>query len=265
MSALLGAYGLTLLRGNKTVLSEVSFELNAGECLAVIGPNGAGKTTLLHALAGFFERSASGFSGAFSGLVRLNGHDCSSMSAAERAGRIAYVGSELNSGFPLTALEIVELGRLPASGARPVAGPTAAQAMQSCGVWHLRDRDVRTLSGGERQRVSLSRALAQNPRVLLLDESLSKMDLQHQAQAGALIRSICAEGRAVVWVAHDLNLAAEWADHALLLRDGKILAQGSMQSVLTGSNLVRAYDGIAAAVTIGTNPTTGRPKVFFKG
>jgi iron complex transport system ATP-binding protein len=137
-------------------------------------------------------------------------------------------------------------------------------AMEQFHCWDWRDRDLQTLSGGERQLVSLARAFAQGARILFLDESLSQMDLHHQAHTGKLLKKMTEQGYAVVLVSHDVNLAAEWADTALLLGprgQGKI-AHGPMREVLTEQNLKKLYPG--ADLVVGTNPVSHAPKVFFK-
>jgi iron complex transport system ATP-binding protein len=134
--------------------------------------------------------------------------------------------------------------------------------MEQAGCLALRDRDLQTLSGGERQRVAIARALAQGAKVLLLDESLSRMDLHHQGQMGLFLRNWAKESRgAVILVSHDWNVATEWADSCLVLQNGARLAQGPVSTTLSRELLDRLYPG--AGLELRPSPVTGAPKVFF--
>ena len=133
--------------------------------------------------------------------------------------------------------------------------------MERCLCGEFAGRDLHRLSGGQRQLVALARALAQGARILCLDEALSQMDLNHQALIGKLLRSLCAEGYSVILVAHDVNLASEWADSCLLMKDGARIAQGAVAKTLTESAIRTLYPG--AELVLGSNPVTGAPKVFF--
>ncbi|MCC7442866.1 MAG: ATP-binding cassette domain-containing protein [Bdellovibrionales bacterium] len=248
---LLGAYGLIHRFGPATALSEVSVELRRGELTALIGPNGSGKSTLLKVTAGILPIQG--------GVVKLQGKELRSMSSAARASCVTYVGGGIRPEFPLRAREAVGLG----SVSRGPSEPAKVQwAMDACGCWGLRERDVASLSGGEQQLVMLARALVQGGRVLLLDESLSKMDLHHQTRSGELLRRLCRDdGYAVGLVAHDLNLAAEWADTALLLNGGRVAGFGPVREVLTSQSLGALYPG--ASLTVAPSPASGAPKVFF--
>jgi len=263
--AMLGVYGLTFrYQSNRSVFEDLSFELGRGQFLALLGPNGCGKSTLLKLVAGIlpFERSKDG------GQVKYLNTDFFSESHAFRARTIAYVGQDFRTEFSLTAYEAVMLARTAA--ARGFAEHISTtdreavqQAMEQCHCWEWRDRDLQTLSGGERQLVALARAFAQGAKILFLDESLSQMDLHHQAYAGRLLKEKTHQGYSVVLVSHDVNLAAEWADTAMLLGprgQGKI-AFGSMREALTETNLKKLYPG--AELVVGSNPVTGAPKVFF--
>ena len=136
------------------------------------------------------------------------------------------------------------------------------EAMDRAGCASLRDRDLHTLSGGERQRVAIARALAQGAKILLLDESLSRMDLHHQAQMGAFLRSWALhEGGSVVLVSHDWNVATEWADQCLVLQKGRRIAGGPVKTTLSSELLEQLYPG--AGLQLRPSPVTGAPKVFF--
>ncbi|MCM2279114.1 MAG: ABC transporter ATP-binding protein [Oligoflexia bacterium] len=263
MSApLLGAYGLVCRYGSRKVVDEVSFELEAGEILSLFGPNGSGKSTLLKLISGILPLESSG-----SGQIRHSGKDLSALGPAERARVVAYVGADLRADFPLTALEAVLLGRICHSGGifRQFTAQdreVARLAMERCLCWSLRERELATLSGGERQLVAFARALAQGARVLLLDEALSRMDLNHQARMGSLLKELATEGRGIILVSHDVNLASEWARSAILLKDGKRVRSGPIQEILTQDTLEMLYPG--AELLVSAHPLSGAPKVFFR-
>jgi iron complex transport system ATP-binding protein len=266
-----GIYGVTYTYGEKTILDSVSFEMDSGEVLALLGPNGAGKSSLLKIVAGIFPPSTVGKT-KISLQIRLRGEEFSAASsksrAQTRARLMTYVGPELRAEFPLTAYETVMMGRLchhPDLFIEFSENDRKAveTAMRRCFCWDLRGRDLNTLSGGEKQLVSLARAVAQEARILLLDEVLSKMDLHHQARIGKLLRELASEGKSVILVSHDVNLAAEWATTALLLLRGSIIARGPVTSVMSEENFRRVYPD--AQLHIGKNPVTGAPQIFFGG
>jgi iron complex transport system ATP-binding protein len=259
---ILGAYGVGWRYGDRDVLSEVSFELERGTITALLGPNGSGKSTLLRRLAGLLiprgEPDA--------GIVRIGGRPIDELSPPARARAVAYVPTDLRAEFPVTAREAVMMGRLShGGGTRRAPGARDDErvdaAMKRCACAGLRDRALHTLSGGERQLVAMARALAQEARVLLLDETLSRMDLHHQARMGGTLRELAREGYALVWVSHDVNVALERADRVILLRAGRKLGDGAPGEVLTRENLAALYPG--ADLVLGANPVTGAPQIFF--
>lgn len=264
MNVLLGAYGISYAYdGKKPSVEEVSFEIEEGEVLALLGPNGCGKSTLLKAIAGILPLRGTGRSG----QIRFKGSDLLSQSTLSRARHVAYVGADLRIDFPITAREVVSLGRLcQGTGAlgllRSEDEQAVRAAMDRALCWNLRDRDVNSLSGGERQLVALARALAQGAKVLLLDEALSKMDLNHQALIGRMLRDLAREGYAVILVSHDVNLAAQWSRTALLMKAGKKIASGGISDVLTADRIRALYPG--ADLELGKHPQSGAPQVFFK-
>ncbi|MEK6577882.1 MAG: ABC transporter ATP-binding protein [Bdellovibrionota bacterium] len=250
--------------GDNKALNEFSFELDTGEWLAVFGPNGSGKSTLLKLIAGVISVSRYGTNGE----VLLRGGSVFKMDQATRAAQIAYVSADLRAEFPLTAWEAVALGRICHSTEmlrklRKDEAELVQKVMKECFCWELREREISTLSGGERQLVLLARALAQGSRILLLDETFSKMDLNHQSAMGAVLKKQVKEGKSIVMVSHDLNLASEWADTCVFISKGMRIAHGKMATVLTEANLKKIYPQTPLA--IGKNPVTGAPKVFFSG
>ncbi len=259
MSGFFGAYGITYQYQNGKILDEISFEMERGEILALLGPNGSGKSTLLKTIAGILSLDRK----ECSGQIRLNGADFLSLVSVERARQIAYVGHELRAEFPLSAYETVALGRICHQGVASVSENESRVrwAMEQCNCWGLRDRDLHTLSGGEKQLVMLAQALAQGAKVLLIDETLSRMDLNHQIRTGKMLRNLAAEGYSFILVAHDANLACEWADSCLLLKKGKRIAHGPLKEVFTEERVRELYPG--AELIVSKNPSTGAPQVFF--
>jgi iron complex transport system ATP-binding protein len=135
------------------------------------------------------------------------------------------------------------------------------QAMELCSCAPWKSRDLRKLSSGERQLVSMARALVQGAKILFLDEALSQMDLHYQAQIGRLLKNLSSQGYAIVLVSHDLNLASEWSQTGIFMKEGTVVAQGPMRSVLDAELLKRLYPG--EAWVVASSPTSGAPKVYF--
>ncbi len=214
------------------VLSGLDFEVRAGEWISLVGPNGAGKSTLLQILAGTlgFDRSH------FSGSIHLLGEDWTRLSQRTRASVVAYLGSELGSLFPITVDEAIASGVFASGDCGRLEW-----AVEFCGLQPFLGRELGTLSGGERQRVLLARGLAQGARVLLLDETFSKMDLDYQFELGEQLRTLVREGMSVVLVSHDPQMSVRFADRIWLLHQGSWIAQGEPAGVLTEENLRRLY------------------------
>ncbi len=259
--------GLSYHRSHKKdVVQNISFEILRGQIVALLGPNGSGKTTLLKLITGILPLKSSGEG---SGTVRYLGSDFLRMPIHRRARSVVYVASDLTVEFPLTAEEVVSLGRASQNSgllARLIAGDREKirWAMELCLCWHLRERKLDTLSGGERQLVAIASALAQDPKILCLDESLSKMDLNHQVNISRTLKTMAAkEGLSVILVSHDINFALEWADHALVLMAGQLMANGAVEKVINKALLNKIYPG--ADWLVSPSPTTGKPCVFFGG
>lgn len=220
---------------------EISLEADAGRCLAVIGPNGAGKSTLLRVLAGILPISA--------GTVLLAGRPLERWRRREVARQVTLVPQSVSFAFPLPVQEVVAQGRAPHLG--PWRPPTASdhaavqRAMAAVGLEEKARVSVFHLSGGERQRVVLARALAAEPRILLLDEPASSLDLLHQKTLADAVRQRLEAGVGVVVVAHDLNLALALADEVLVLQRGRVVARGKPPAVIS-PELLREVFGVEA-------------------
>lgn len=229
------------------VLRGVSCSVQAAGWLALLGPNGAGKTTLLRAVAGLLPHR---------GTIQLDGADIGSLSGRGRARLIAYVPQTPVLPPDMSVEEYVLLGRTPHLGY--LGGPgrrdrdKAAEASDRMDVARFARRRLGRLSGGERQRVVLARALAQEPRVLLLDEPTSLLDIGHQQQVLELIDDLRrSRGVTVVSTLHDLTQAGQFAGELVLLHQGRIEAAGAASAVLTQDLIARVY---AARVTVSTDP-----------
>jgi iron complex transport system ATP-binding protein len=254
----LEARGLGFGYGGRFRLREVDFAVEAGEAFGVVGPNSAGKTTLLRLLSKVREPEA--------GEVRYRGTSLRAIGRRAWARRVGVVPQEVALAFPLTVEELCLMGRYPRTAGRLFEGPEdrarTREAMALAGVESLAGASVDGLAGGERQRALLARALAQEPDVLLLDEPTSHLDLRHQRELVALLRRLRRErGLTVVFVSHDLNLAAELADRLLLLVEGRVAAAGRPGEVLTEESLERAY---GCPVWVDKSPGSGRPVVHVR-
>jgi iron complex transport system ATP-binding protein len=229
---------------HKFVVADVNLDVRPGEFVGLIGPNGAGKSTLIKLLSRVLAPQR--------GRIWLDGHKLDDLKPDEIARRVAVVPQvfDLPAGF--TALEIVLMGRTPHLGwLQPESArdlDIARAAMRATGILHLAARAAEQLSGGERQRVVIARALAQEPEVLLLDEPTAHLDVQHQVQVMEIAQRLKQErALAVLGVFHDLNLAAQYCDRIVLLKDGAVYAAGAPASVITGDAL-RAVYGIEMCV-----------------
>lgn len=269
----LSAYGITYSwpgRANKPALKEINLDIQRGDFVALLGPNGSGKSTLMKLLAGILpvQRSGTRGEGGLSGHVRYLGQEFLSSAQAKKAQQIAYVGPEIRADFPLTAYETVLLGRTCHQSGffrRPSSEDLAAveKAMNQCGCAALKDCSLEALSSGERQLVSLAKALAQEARILLLDEALSKMDLNYQLRVGDLLKCLCGEGYSVVVTSHDIHLAIEWADRVIWLKSGAKIFDGSVDGGIEEGLLQSIYPGTAIQVEQASSAVT-RPRVQFK-
>ena len=220
-----------------SVFRELSMSIPADSITAILGPNGSGKTTLLHLVLGFLRPNE--------GLIELDGRRQHHYSRREMGRFMALVPQNEHLTFNLSALEYVLLGRAPYL--RPLQAPrtedveVALAALDSAGARELKARSIDTLSGGERQLVAVARALAQEPRLLLMDEPTAHLDLGNQGRVLQVVRRLGASGVSVAFTTHNPNLAARLATHVVLMSEGRVLTAGATGSVLTEENLSRTY------------------------
>jgi len=230
-----------------------------GGFAVVLGSNGSGKSTLVRLLGGLLPPRA--------GEVRLGGRALERVARLERSRTVAFLAQDEPRRVPFTAFETVMMGRYPFQGRWPFDSArdleVARAAMQRADVTHLRERLVPELSGGERQRVYLARALAQEPRILLLDEPAASLDLAHQVELYEFLRELNREeGITVVAVSHEINLATRYCDQVLLLKAGELHASGSPAELLTAEQLSRTFD---VDVRELSDEASGRPVFLPRG
>lgn len=241
---------ISVTLGTRLVLNAASLAVRPGEMIAVIGPNGAGKSTLLRSLAGLIRPQ--------SGAVMLDGQALADLQRAQLARAIAYLPQDRSVHWPLSVETIVGLGRMPYGG-RPgaLAGHDRAavqSALTALDLIELRERPATELSGGELARVLLARALAQEANILLADEPTSGLDPAHQLALFDRLRTMTAEGKAVVVALHDLSHAARFCDRIVVLKQGRVLADGLPEIVLTSDLLASVYGIKARLVHIDGMP-----------
>lgn len=251
----IAAQNISFAYGEKTVIDDVSFSVADAQLVAVIGPNGSGKTTLLRLINATLLPD--------SGKMLIEGKETRCWPRREMARAVAIVPQEALAVFPFFAEEIVMMGRFPHLHALAFEDKEdyriACEAMAQTDCLSFAHRRFNELSAGERQRVLIARALASEPKILLLDESTVFLDLKHQAQFLSLLKQLNRERNlTVIFVTHDVNLAAQNADQILLLENGKKYAIGTPADVLTAKNIKEVYD---VDVGIDTNPHNGSTRV----
>lgn len=239
--------------GEKAILKEVSLSIPSGKMVGLLGPNGSGKTTLLNVLAGL-SRPASG-------QLDLFGRPFSSYGLRERSRMIAYLTQENQINFGFTVLETVLLGRYPHLGSFAIERlqdiEKAQEALALCDLVGFEKRLVGELSGGERQRVFLARALAQEPKVLILDEPTNFLDVKHQVDICGMLRNLKEEkSMSIISVFHDLNLAAMYCDEMVVLKAGQVAATGEPKDIFNAALLHQVFE---ANVFVDIAPGSKRP------
>ena len=241
-----------------TLLDGVSLHADRGQLVGLIGPNGAGKSTLLRTISGILRYRR--------GAVRLDGADLKSLSTKDVAAALALVPQIAPYTYGFTSIELVLMGRYPHLGRFQIEGREddriAREAMRLTETEQFADRTLDTLSGGERQRVFVARALAQQPRILLMDEPTANLDVLHQLKVLDLVRQLVDDGLTAIAAIHDLNMAARYCDRLVLLSDGRVLAEGAPDEVLLPETIESAF-GVKSAVY--RDPITGSLAISLIG
>jgi len=259
MEAIIKVRDLRFAYGDKKVIDGVSFDIFPREFVSIIGPNGSGKTTLLKLLHGSLPPQA--------GTVCLGETPISKMRKRALARKIGVVSQQPRFHFEITALELVLMGRSPHKALLAFEGKEdfeiAHEAMVLTGVEDFKDRNLFTLSGGEFQRVMVARALAQKPQIMLLDEPTSYLDIKHQIGLCRLLKTMNRDhGIAIVSVFHDINLASDFSDRIIVMKDGKIRGVGTPDEVITKELLEPVYD---CRIYVDKNPVAGTPRITVAG
>ncbi len=243
---------LSLAFGGRTVVDDVSLEVAAGEMVAIVGPNGSGKSTLLRGMSRL-QRPAHG-------EVLLGGAAVRSLGARQLARTLAILPQSPEGGVDLTVRELTWRGRFPHQGILQRATKrdydAVAWALDAADVGALAERQLASLSGGERQRAWIALALAQQPRLLLLDEPTSFLDVAHQEEIMQILRRLNGDGMTVVAVLHDLALAARYTDRIIALREGRVAFDGPPAEVLQPDALERVFGW---KMIVLRDPETGMP------
>ena len=247
------AEGLELGYGDRMVLTDVNFQVAAGEFVGILGPNGSGKSTLLHALSGLLPPKR--------GVITVTDKVLWTLGSRLRAQTLAVVPQSTEVRFPFSCLEIVLMGRYPHR--RRLGSLTEAdlvwalKSMRRTTTEHLKERPVNQVSGGECQRVVIARALAQDPRILLLDEATSSLDVRKKLEIFAILEELNrTRGLTVLCAMHDLNLAALYCRRLMFVKDGRMMEDGPTERVFTPEILAAVYD---TPMEVRWHPVSQRP------
>ena len=242
---LLDVDGIECRYGSVKVLEDVSLSVKGGDFVGILGPNGSGKTTLLKSISRILKPHK--------GTILLNKADIYSLKSIDLAKQLAVVPQDTSIGFNFAVLDIVLMGRNPHMKRLQMESErdidVARKVMNLTNIWHLAERPINELSGGEKQRVIIARALAQEPKILLLDEPLTHLDIVNQLEIMDLVKDLCIKEKMIILaVFHDFNLAARYCGSAIMLKKGKIFSIGSLSDVLTSENIKRVFN-VDAIVT----------------
>jgi iron complex transport system ATP-binding protein len=251
--------GVSLGYGRRQVVSNLTFQVMPGEMVGLIGPNGCGKTSIIKALCRVISP--------YSGRILVGGREVSSIPRNDLARLVGVVPQNPNLPAVFTAFEVVLMGRNPHLGllryesSRDLA--IAWWAMAATATDSLAERRMGELSGGERQRVTIARVLAQEPEAILLDEPTANLDISHQVEILDLIKNLCLEKNLAVLIAlHDLNLAAQYCHRLLLIKNGRLHAEGTPWEVISTANIREVY---GAETCVFPHPVNQLPVVLPSG
>ena len=241
--------------GQIQAIKGIDLQVYGGEILGILGPNGSGKSTLLKVMDGILEPQE--------GEILIEESPLTTFGRRNLAREVAMVAQESHFRFSFSTLEVVLMGRFPHLRRLQFEGmrdmEVAMDALRATHTLEFAERSIHELSGGEKQRVLIARALAQEPKVILLDEPTSFLDLKFKREIFQMISSLSLEkGLSVVVVSHDIDLTAQYCRRVIMLRNGAIYEMGEPEEVITASNIEAVYD---CPVLVDKNPATGRPRV----
>lgn|SRR5699024_8791099 len=229
--------GINVKIGQKTILKQVTFDIHKGDFFGLIGPNGSGKSTLLKTIASLQE--------AQDGTVKIHNLSQTTFSNKELAKQISYVPQETVVGFDFKAIDIVRMGRHVYSSLfksdTKEDEAIVHWALEQTGTLHLKEQSIQSLSGGQGQLIMIAKALAQDTPIILLDEPISALDVYYQLKVLTMLQSLCEQGKTIIIVLHDLNLASRFCNKLLLLNDGSVQKIGIPEEVLTEALLNEIY------------------------
>lgn len=234
---LLEVNNITFGYGDKNVLSNINFSINEGEILSLLGPNGTGKTTLIKCINNILKPR--------SGSVTINEQNILDMKQKDIAKIIAYVPQYSTINFPINTIDLIMMGRTPflKNSSKEEDKNIVFEIMERMDLERYAFKDINTMSGGERQRVLIARALAQQPKVLILDEPTNNLDMKNQLLILRFIKKLVIEKKiAVIMSIHDLNLASMFSDKILMLKDSKVFSYGSCKNVINKENIKELYN-----------------------
>jgi iron complex transport system ATP-binding protein len=242
--------------GENRILENIDVEIEKNKFVCLVGPNGSGKTTLLKNILKIYEPEKK--------TVYIQNNDITKLRYKDLARRVACVPQNTVIDFNFSVLDVVLMGRTPYLKRFQSEGKRDLEIVKKCmeltNTLKLKDRDINSLSGGERQRVIIARALAQEPDILVLDEPISNLDIQHQIELLNLTKELCQKKKlTVIAVLHDLNLAMQYSDYLILLEKGRVKAKGTPEKVLTEENIKRVYN---IEVCILKNPINQKPYII---
>ncbi len=248
--------GLTVRRDGRAILDEITLRLAPTESVAIIGPNGAGKTTLMRCLLGLLRPTA--------GCVQLEGRPAHAAAPRWRGQRLSYVAQTVDRLPPFSVWDVIADGRYPhLSALRPLGENdqrVVSEAVAECGLAGLEGRLITTLSAGERQKAFIAAALAQDARVMLMDEPAAPLDPAHRHDLVRLLRSWYGRGRGLVMISHDLELPAATCERVIALREGRVVADGPVSQVLDPKVLADVYGAAFETARTGDGKTYLVPK-----
>jgi iron complex transport system ATP-binding protein len=235
---------------NELVLDGVSFDVKPGECVSILGPNGTGKSTLIKCINGLLDPR--------NGEIEVNGKNIKNMPRIEMSKIFGYVPQSNASLFPLKVFDMVLLGRRPHLSWRSSKNDfdMVLKALKILNIEDLAMKNYNEISGGQQQKVIIARAVAQETKVLLLDEPISNLDIKHQLEVMELIKMLSEKHQiSTIMIIHDLNIAARYSDKIIMMNKGKVVVSGEPEKVLTPDNIIKVYRVLAEVGVVKDKPS----------